>query len=270
MATKRITRLVLLAVLVATVSATPYARQEGPKVAPRDVLTLTVYGVDMWSREYTVAPDGTLDFPELGKVPVAGLTARQIEVELARRLREGDLLTNPQVSIDLQQTLTKRVTVYGAVMAPGEFQFAGELTLLAALVRAGQATAAAGEEVLIVREPAEGADDDTGQITVNLLALRAGDLSHNPQLHDGDTVIVPEAKQVFITGYVRSPGSYTVTSEMTLEQALALAGGISERGSDRRIEITRDVDGERTTLKGVKLTELVKPGDTIKVNRSIM
>ena len=84
----------------------------------------------------------------------------------------------------------------------------------------------------------------------------------------GSQVIVREAQDFFISGEVRAPGAYPARAGLTVEQALALAGGLTERGSTRRIEIKRV--GEEEILKGVQLDDLVKPGDTIKVNRSIM
>ena len=74
---------------------------------------------------------------------------------------------------------------------------------------------------------------------------------------------------VFITGYVNSVNAYPVRRGMTVEQALALAGGISAQGAKNRIEITRTVNGGKKTFK-VELADLVKPGDTIKVGRRIV
>lgn len=66
-------------------------------------------------------------------------------------------------------------------------------------------------------------------------------------------------------GEVRAPGSYALQDEdVTVIQALALAGGISERGSTGRIEIVRIIDGELRELKA-DLTDVVLPGDTIVV-----
>lgn len=262
-----------LAVAVWGLSAT--AQQAGPKVTPRDQLDVRVWGIDHYSREYPVAPDGTMDFPDLGKVKVAGLTAREIETELAKRLKDGGFLLSPQVTVTLKQAQNRQVTVSGAVAVPGVIPYAGELTVFEAIVRAGQATPAASDEVLIIRAaPAgvsgspSGAADPAGLLSVNLSEFRKGDLTNNLALVDGDLIIVREAQDFFISGEVRAPGAYPARAGLTIEQALALAGGLTERGSTRRIEIKRP--GLDDPLKGVKLDDLVKPGDTIKVNRSIM
>jgi polysaccharide export outer membrane protein len=87
-------------------------------------------------------------------------------------------------------------------------------------------------------------------------------------LKDGDTVLVPKAETIFINGYVRAPGSYTWEEGLTLEKALTLAGGPTERGAAGRTEITRIVDGKPKTFK-VKLTDLVLANDTIRVPQRI-
>jgi polysaccharide export outer membrane protein len=269
-------RVAAVVFVVAGLQLVGVAQRPSPKIAERDQLVVTVWGVEQWSRTYPVAPDGTIDFPQLGKIAVVGRTAREVEADLAQQLKAGEYLLDPQVTIDLVQTANKEVTVSGSVINPGSYTYAGEWTVFDALVRAGQATVAAGERILVLRtRRGPGSVDEASPaqeevITVSLVSLQRGDLSDNPVLLDGDVVVVPRAEQVFITGYVGAPGSYTVRTGMTVEQALALAGGISERGSSRRIEITRMVDGEREVLKGVKLDDPVKPGDTIKVNRSIM
>ena len=275
MATKVLRRMALAAVVFGTCASAISASQDGPKVAPRDQLDITVWGVEHYSRRYPVGPDGTLDFPDLGKVKVGGLTPRQIEEELAKRLRDGGFLLSPQVTVTLEQTQNQRVTVSGAVTMPGVIQYAGEMTVFEAIVRAGQATEAASDEVLIIRassagtgDAATGAAGQPGVLTVDLKQLRNGDLSNNPTLADGDMIIVREAQDFFISGEVRAPGAYPARAGLTVEQALALAGGLTERGSTRRIEIKRV--GADEVLKGVQLDDPVKPGDTIKVNRAIM
>jgi len=264
----------LMAALLIAGSVGAFADQSGPTVKPGDELSVTVWGIEHYTRKYPVSPDGALDFPDLGKVKVAGLTPRDVELELTKRLKDGGFLLSPQVSVTLEQALNRRVTVSGAVVSPGVIQFAGEMTVFEAIVRAGQATAMAGDEILIIRDAARAADgsgdagDRAGVLTVDLKALREGDLSNNVSLKDGDMVIVREAQDFFISGEVRVPGAYPARAGLTVEQALALAGGLTERGSTRRIEIKRV--GEEEILKGVKMDDLVKPGDTIKVGRSIM
>ena len=75
---------------------------------------------------------------------------------------------------------------------------------------------------------------------MNLQSLQSGGLSQNVALRAGDTIFVPRAETVFVSGEVRTPGEYVIRiSGMTVRQALALAGGVTERGSSRRVQIVR-------------------------------
>jgi polysaccharide export outer membrane protein len=79
-------------------------------------------------------------------------------------------------------------------------------------------------------------------------------------------VVVPKADPLFVTGFVRAQGQYPARRGMTVQQALALAGGLSERGSSRGIKIQRVVDGKKQEISVKDInTDLVKAGDTINV-----
>src|SRR5687767_2356982 len=277
MGTKRLVLTGLLTLLVSAGGVRPVVAQQNPRIAPRDQVSVTVFGVQEFTKKYAVAADGTLEFPELGRLQVSGMTARELGDLIAKRLKEADIVLNPQVAVEVEQTPNKRITVNGSVRSQGVVEFAGEISLLEALVKAGGRMPEAADEVLIYRSaPMQavpgGADNSRGPTTieVNAQELENGVMSRNVMLQDGDVVLVRKAQSVTITGFVRSVGAYTVPSGMTVEEALALAGGVSEKGSDRRIEITRKVDGKPTVLKGVKKTDIVKPGDIIKVGPRIM
>ena len=77
---------------------------------------------------------------------------------------------------------------------------------------------------------------------------------------------MPKADTFFVSGHVRTPGSYVLQPGMTVLQALALAGGITDRGSSRRVKIRRIVDGELEEID-VDMTDIVLPGDTVIINQ---
>lgn len=242
-------------------------------LGPQDAINVTVLGEEDLSRKYTIEQDGTFTFPLIGRVTAKGLTLRQLEAELTKRLAAG-YLKNPQVSVSIEAYQSQRITVWGQVAQPNEYQLTGDMTLLSALSRAGGVTPAAGREVLVIRSPRrpageDGAPPDPEIIRIDLVELQAGNMALNIPLHDGDTINVPKSKQVFVSGQVKSPGAYPVEDGMTVLQVLTLAGGLTDRGSDRRITIQRTVDGKRKELKSVKLTAVVEPGDTIIVGQRI-
>src|SRR5262249_17755292 len=110
------------------------------------------------------------------------------------------------------------------------------------------------------------ADDTKDIVRVSLRDLERGAASSNAALHDGDTIFVPRAEVVYVFGQVKNPGAYGLQQQnTTVLQALALAGGVTDRGTTSRIKIMRIVNGEKKELK-VVLTDLVQPGDTIVVS----
>ncbi len=266
----------LWAPLLAMVAAAPLAQQSGIVVAPRDELTISIYNQPTMSGKFFVDADGTFLYPPVGRLHASGLTPRQLEIEMTSQL--GKIMRNPQVTVVHVPAATKKFTVTGQVQTQGSFSFAGDIRLIEALARAGSIRDDAGEELLILRPtPAAdagartpGAEPPTPEsIRIDLHALMDGDVRYNVPVLDGDTVLVRKADPVFITGYVNNVNAYQIRRGMTVEQALALAGGVSAQGAKNRIELTREVNGEKKTFKA-QLTDLVKPGDTIKVGRRIV
>jgi polysaccharide export outer membrane protein len=253
--------------------ATPAMAQTNYVLGAQDVVNITVLGEDDLSRKYTIEQDGTFTFPLIGRVTARGMTLRSLEQELRNKLITGGFLKNPEISVAIDAYQSQRIMVWGQVNQPGEYQLSGDTTLLSALAKAGSVTASAGNEAVIVRpKKATGAAGDAPEpeiIRVDLADLQAGNVALNIPLRDGDTINVPKAQSVFVSGHVKNPGGYAVEDGMTVLQVLSLAGGLTDRGSDRRINVLRTVNGKKTELKGVKLTSVVEPGDTIVVGQRI-
>jgi polysaccharide export outer membrane protein len=102
-------------------------------------------------------------------------------------------------------------------------------------------------------------------VRISLRQLENGELSQNEVLKDGDTIFVPRAQSVYVFGQVKNPGAYNLQQQnTTVLQALALAGGVTDRGTTNRVNIIRIVDGAKKDFRA-KLTDVVQPGDTIVV-----
>jgi polysaccharide export outer membrane protein len=85
-------------------------------------------------------------------------------------------------------------------------------------------------------------------------------------MRDGDTIFVPKAERVFVVGHVRNTVPIVYEEGMTVFEAIAAAGGITEKGSNSRIEITRIENGQRKTIDA-KQTDVLKPGDQVNVRQ---
>lgn len=252
------------------------AGQTAPKISPRDQLKVSVFGLDGMSGDFLVDTDGTFKFPPLGLVKAGGLTTREVEAAISDGLVTGGFaIRPPQVTVAVQPSANRTVTVTGEVKTPGTFTYAGEMTLFQALVKAGLPTPAAGDQVMVVHDaahtsgPTSAAPDDVE--TRSFRALENGNSTNDLTLRDGDRVFVKKAGQVYIGGFVQNPGAYTVESNgISLKQALTLAHGVTERGSDKRVEILRKMaNGKDEKLKHVSLDTIVRPGDTITVKSRI-
>jgi polysaccharide export outer membrane protein len=258
-------------VVLLVVSASAAAQQAATKIAPRDQLAVSVWngGVNesSYSGKFPVDIDGTFEYPTIGRVKAAGLTAREVEADLATRL--GKYLVSPQVTVEIEQSTTRKVIMAGEVKMPASYAFAGELTLFEALTRAGALTEEAGEEAVIHRRSTADSPEET--IRVDLYDMLSGQsMKNNLVLRDGDTVVVPKSDPVYIVGFVQSPGPLRVKRGTTVQQALSMAGGVTDRGSTRSIKIQRMVDGKKkdVPVKNIN-TDTVKPGDTIVVSARI-
>src|SRR5688572_22776094 len=239
-------------------------------VGPQDVLGIVVFGESDLTKTVALDADGTFDYPYIGRVKAGGLTARRIAEEIARRLRET-YYVNPQVSVEVAKYRSQNVIVLGHVHAPGRYPLAGSMSVLEVLAAAGSPTSAAASYVVVSRpagslprlphhEPGGGSS-----VRLTLKELQGGQLPAGFALRDNDTINVPKAETVWVTGHVRTTGPVVLDGEMTVMQVISAAGGATEKGAINRVKIHRQVDGKTQEVKGVKLSDLVKPGDVIEV-----
>jgi polysaccharide export outer membrane protein len=241
-------------------------------VGPQDLLTITVWDQSDLTGKFNIEADGTFTFPLIGRIKGGGLTLRELEGELKKRLADG-YFKNPQLSVAVEQYRSQRIFIVGEVRQPGTYPLTGDMTLIEAFARAGSATHEAAGNAIIVRASAARSEQTLPDqeaasevIHVSLRELETGSLSNNVSLRDGDTIFVPRAEilTVYVFGQVRSPGAFPIKKDTTVLQALSLAGGIADRGTTSRVRIVRLVEGKKTELK-VDLDDPVQPGDTIMV-----
>jgi polysaccharide export outer membrane protein len=272
-------RLGLFALLLTLVVSTALAGQEQSSlvsndyvIGAQDVLTVTCYDQSDLSGKFTVEADGTFTYPFIGRVKAAGLTLRALEQQVKKQLVDEGFFKNPQVTVAVDAYRSQKVFIVGEVRQPGSYTLSGDMSLIEALARAGSTLPSASGEAVIVHAtgaatgpilPTEGNEKDVEH--VDLRELQNGLLTHNPMLRDGDTIFIPQAQSIYVYGQVRNPGAYTLQHKnSTVLQALALAGGVTDRGRTSGLKIRRTVDGKEQEIR-VKTTDLVKPGDVIMV-----
>ena len=248
-------------------------------VGPQDVLSLIVFNDDTLSRPALVVDtDGTIDCPYIGRQKVSGMTTRQIEETLRRLLglrRDdqgkvvGGYLTNPNINVSVKDFRSQRVNVMGAVRLPGYVELQGDPTLTRALSQAGYPTPESGSYVQITHEDARSgaAGQEVPSERIPRQDIENGRASRI-RLRAGDLVFVPPADRFFISGEVKNVGQLVLSQATTVQQAIIMAGGLTDRANGNRVRIRRVVNGKTVEIKA-KDSTLVVPGDTITVARRI-
>lgn len=118
------------------------------RLIPGDSVSISIYQEGDLSGKYRIEPDGTINFPLIGRVPAEGETIEQLERRLQRRLSEG-YLVDPDIRVSIAKY--KPIFVVGAVRSPGEYAFKPGLTAQQAIFRAGGPTKFASEKIYVQR-----------------------------------------------------------------------------------------------------------------------
>ena len=243
--------------------ATPAVSTEGYVIGAQDNLSIIVSDEAELTGKYRVDSDGTISMPYLSRVPVAGLSLADAQTKIAALLRAG-FIRNPQVRIEVDQFKARSVLVTGEVRTPGKVTLPGTtMSLLEALALAGSPTVNASNDVIVIHPPKPG-EQAPEPITISRRDLELGKAGRDITLQDGDYINVPVAKRFYISGFVKNPGSYVLDTGTTVSQAIILAGGLSERGTDRRIKVGRVVNGITVEIS-VDLSDKLQPNDEIKI-----
>lgn len=208
-------------------------------VGAGDQLTINVYGHPEMGAEVTVNDNGQITLPLIGMLKVAGSAPGQVEQQIARRLREGDYLKKPEVSVQVKQLKSQMVSLLGEVQRPGRYPLQGRFTVLEALATAGGTTPKADRVVLVLRR--DSTDSGRREIAVRLDQLTGtqGGAGLDLELKNDDVVFVGPQKVFYVYGEVRRPGAYPMEADLNLMRVLAISGGVSERGSANRVMVHR-------------------------------
>jgi polysaccharide biosynthesis/export protein len=236
-------------------------------IGPQDLLKITVLDEPELTNNYRVDSDGFITFPYIGRVLAGGLNPGDLQERIKSMLSPA-YIKNPQVRVEIDQYKSQSVMVSGEVRQPGKIPMTGAMTVLEALAAAGSPTPAASSELTIAHPKKPGSDQQDSEIVrVNWKALQLGK-GTDIVLQDGDLLNIAKAQTFFITGQVKNSSSYVLEPGTTVEQAIAMAGGLTERGSDSRIRASRTVNGRRVPVS-LSLSDIVQPGDTITVQQRI-
>jgi polysaccharide export outer membrane protein len=195
------------------------------------------------------------------------MSSTDIEKLIAQRLRDGKFLQNPQVTVNITTFRSQQVSVLGNVTRPGRYPLETTgMRLSEVLSLAGGVTAAGADEVVLVTTR----DGKETRIEIDMVDMFAsGSRSKDLQMRAGDVIYVSRAPQYYIYGQVQRPGMYGVDRGMTVAQAIAKGGGLTLRGTDKGVRLSRrKSDGKLDALEP-RLDDPIRPDDLIFIRESI-
>lgn len=202
-----------------------------------DHLALSVWGRSEFESKIVIGPDGRISVPLIGTLRMAQLTRDEASASIARALRQ--FYKTPIVSLNIEQYMSNRVTVLGRVGNPGVLNFDKVPTILEAMARAG-ALPVLDKQATLTRCSIFRGRDKVIWVDLQLL-LSHRDPAYNIRLKPNDLVYIPDSNDtaVYVMGSVPKPGSYRLTPDMTLLDALSQAGGPTEDAAPQEIAVYR-------------------------------
>jgi polysaccharide export outer membrane protein len=220
-----------------------------------DVIEIEVLGRNDFKVRSKIGSDGNIQLPFLGTVQASARTGKQLAAEVGAALEKGGYYSKPIMRVEVVGYASRYVTVLGSVGNPGLVPIDRPYRLSEVLARVGGVRENAADYLLVTPESGP-------QKRLSIKGISTGDGQQDPYVAPGDKISIPAAEIFYISGQVRNPGPFPVTDGMTVRQAIAKAGGLTELGTDKGVKITHP-DGKTEKVRG---EAKVLPGDVVVIN----
>ena len=244
---------ILIGVFLLAIALPGWAQTD--KLGVGDAIRITVHQQPDLTTEARISERGTVALPLVGEIKLAGLSQVEAAGAIGESFKKGQYLKNPQVTVAITTVRSKQVSVLGQVARPGRYALDDTSSKLADVIAAaGGITPTGAETATVIRDGKE------HKIPV---------LGKSFDLKGGETVHVERAPVFYIYGEVARAGAYRIEPNMTVMQAIAAGGGITPRGSDRRLKLRRADAGGKLKETDTQLRDLVKPDDVIYVKEAL-
>ncbi len=259
----RMLSVVALACLALT-GGPAYAADGGRVLTKSDVVTIKVVSQPDMDTTSRVELDGTVQFPYVGRIKAAGLTEDGLARAIERRLAARQIVNDPHVLVEIAN-FGSEVSVQGEVGAPGLYTIDRTTTLAQILARAG-GLKDSGSAVVVQRggpngkivRRYDGKDILSGKINGDHILVE-----------NNDEIYVELVPFYYVYGYVGKTGEFPLERPLTVQQAIAIAGGLAPLGTDWRLKIKRKAADGQTEEVPASLDDEVQPNDTIIVNERL-
>ena len=276
-------------------SARPADQQETQKeedlVHFGDIIDVDVAGSFEFDWRGSLTPEGNLDGLQSYGDPVYGLCRSETQVAADVAKAYSKILRAPVVKVKIIDRSNRAVArMEGGVRTPTRFRLSREVHLRELIVLAGGLTDESSGEITIFRPQnlscapkanSEAAsttgkapsDNGFGSMNIKISELIGGNLAADPQVLSGDLITIAKAVPIYVIGAVINPRLVYVHSEITLQRAIATAGGLAKEADGQKVSIYRTdggtpqfIDADLFKIKrGESKDEVLKPFDIIDV-----
>jgi polysaccharide export outer membrane protein len=239
-------------------------------LGPGDQIRIFVFQNQDLMLDARITESGTISYPLLGVIKLGGLSVSDAEKKIANGLKEGNFLKQPQVSILVMDMKANLVSVLGQVNKPGRYALgagAGGNKLSEVLAQAGGIVNGGGTEIVVITGSRDGKafrkEIDFPRV------FAAKNPAEDFVLANGDSVWVDRAPLIYMYGEVKNPGAQGLQRDMTLLQALAAGGGLTQRGTQRGIRVHRRDEHGVVQVLTPDMNDKLQSGDVVYVKESL-
>ncbi|MFT3735902.1 MAG: polysaccharide export protein EpsE [Rhodocyclaceae bacterium] len=232
-----------------------------------DVIRVSVFQNPDMSSEARVSESGSITLPLIGTFKLGGLTLQAGEQKIAQLLKDGGFILKPQVTVLLMQARGSQVVVLGQVMRPGRYPLETANMRFSDVLATAGGIAPTGADTIVLTGRRDGRFFRR-EFDINTL-FAEGDGGKDIYLQGGDAIFVPRAPMFYIYGEVQRPGAFRIERDMTVQQALASGGGITQRGTLRGLQIHRKSADGKTQIIQPKMDDLLRADDVMYVRESL-
>lgn len=259
----------LLAILITAFSLCASAQNQPSeyRLGDGDSIRVLVFQNPDLTVETRVTENGTISYPLIGTVKIGGMTIPGAEQTIAKALSDGGFIQKPQVNIVLLLNRGNQVSVLGHVGRAGRYALETFTTRLSEMIAIAGGIGPLGADTAIVTGLREGKPfrkeiDIAGMFLNNYMQddlIVAG----------GDVIYIQRQPMYYIYGEVQRAGSFRIERGMTVRQALASSGGLTPRGTERKLGVYRRDANNKMERLTPDMNETVQADDVLYVRESL-
>ena len=237
------------------------------KLGQGDAIRILVFQNPDLTLDSRVSESGTITYPLIGTVNIGGLSIEAAEKRIAAGLKDGGFVQKPQVNIILIQVRGNQVSVLGQVNRPGRFPLETANNRVSDVFAMAGGIAPQGADTVVMTGIREG---KPFRREIDFPGIFIDDKTENDiPVSGGDVIYVHRAPVFYIYGEAQRSGSYRIERGMTIQQALAQAGGPTMRGTESRIRVHRRMPDGKVSQLSLDPQEPVQADDVIYVRESL-